>query len=165
MKKNILANFIFKLLVKGINGANLYDTRVQKETAGLPQDFVVSLGIFPYGEYVKFRVNADHVCRIKDDTPADLEIVFKNNSVANAVVLGRKSVAKTFAEHAILLKGDIYKAMALVRIINLVENYLFPKWFTNKIYRYKKQCSSLKMYFYVLFGRSGKRLKERKYEK
>lgn len=165
MKKNKLANFIFKLLVKGINGLNLYDTRVQKETRNLPENFVVSLGIFPYGEYIKFKINSDCVYRIKDETPADLEIVFKNNKVANAVVLGRNSIAKTFAEHALLVKGDIYKAMALVRIINLVENYLFPKWFTNKIYRYKKECSSFKIYFYVLFGRSSKRLKEKGDEK
>lgn len=163
-KKSLLARIIFNLLVKGVNGANLYDSKVQQEIKSLPENFVVSLGVFPVGEYITFEINKDIVKKVQNKK-ADISILFKNSKIANKVLLGRISIAQAFANHALLLKGDIYKSMSLVRIINIVENYLFPKWYTKAIPYSEKEVSSLKMYLYVLFGSKNKKLKGEKNEK
>ncbi len=157
-KKSKLNAFIFKLLVKGINGANLYDTRVRQELADLPQPFTVSLAVFGQGTYITFKTSAEGVFRCENDN-ADLQIVFKNAKIARKVLLGKVSIATAFSCHALLLKGDIYKAMGLVRVINIVENYLFPRFYTKAIPYEKKQVSAFKMYMYVLFGCANKKLK------
>lgn len=158
-KKSFLNSVIFNLLVKGINGANLYDTRVQQEVCALPKSFSVSLAVFPYGNYICFEVNPSGVHKMRQINNADLQIIFKNNKIAQKVLLGKMSIADAFSSHAILLKGDIYKAMGLVRIINIVENYLFPRFYTKAIPYEKKQVSAFKMYCYVLFGCTKKQRK------
>ena len=89
--------------------------------------------------------------------PADLEIVFKNRKACKKVLLGRFGVAESFARHDILLKGNINTAVALVRIIDLCEYYLFPRLITRKFLpKVKKQFASIKLYFFALFGNAKK---------
>ena len=63
----------------------------------------------------------------------DLEITFKSIDVAFLMFTGRLGVSKAYAEHRFTLKGEIGKAMSLVRCIDIVEAYLFPKFITKNI--------------------------------
>ena len=68
---------------------------------------------------------------------------------------GRLGVSKAYAEHRFTLKGEIGKAMSLVRCIDIVEAYLFPKFITKNILKEipKKSMGLVRCYGNVLFGR------------
>ena len=92
----------------------------------------------------------------------DLKITFKSRACAKLVLLGRISVAESFARHDILLEGNINTAVLLVGIIDKVEYYLFPRIITRKFLpKMQKEFSSLWLYLFVMFGRIDKQKVEK----
>lgn len=85
---------------------------------------------------------------------AELSVYIKNIEAAMLVLTGRKGIVQAFAEHRFILKGDIADGMRMVRCLNIVEAYLFPKFITRKILRRmpKKTSSSFKIYMGIIFG-------------
>lgn len=152
IKKNKLCNLIFPILCKGIIAGYKYDSPIKSELDKLPSNYSISLGIFPYGSYIRLvRINGVFYTT-KDYSPSDLEITFKNNSCAIDTMLAKQNVAQAFAKHQLLLSGDIAHGITLVRIINRVECYLFPRFMTRKILpKIKKEVCSLKMYGRIFF--------------
>lgn len=67
---------------------------------------------------------------------------------------GRLGVSKAYAEHRFTLKGEIGKAMSLVRCIDIVEAYLFPSIITKNILKYKPQKSMgiIKTYVFAMLN-------------
>lgn len=84
----------------------------------------------------------------KQEVNADLSIYFKNIEGALLVLTGRKGIDKAFAEHRFVVKGDIMESMSLVRCLNIVENYLFPKFITKNILRkaLRRETSCVRVY-------------------
>ena len=152
IKKNKLCSLIFPILCKGIIAGYQYDDIIKKELDNLPQNYSISLGIFPYGSYIRLvRINGIFYTT-KEYAPSDLQITFKNNSAAVNTMLAKQNVAQSFAKHQLLLAGDIAHGITLVRVINRIECYLFPRFMTRKILpKIKKQVCSLKMYGRILF--------------
>jgi len=152
IKKSKLCGLIFPILCKGIIAGYKHDNEIKAELNKLPNDFSISLGIFPYGSYVRLvRING-RFFTTKQYSPSDLEIIFKSIASAKATMLAKQNVAESFSKHQILLSGDISKALILVRVINKIECYLFPRFMTKKILPpIQKQCSTLRMYSFVLF--------------
>ena len=152
IKKNKLCNLIFPILCKGIIAGYHYDDIIKKDLDTLPRDFSISLGIFPYGTYIRLiRINGVFYTS-KIDKPSDLTVTFKSNSAAVDTMLARQNVAQAFAKHQLLLAGDIAQGLTLVRVINRVECYLFPRFMTRKILpKIKKQVCTLRMYTRILF--------------
>jgi hypothetical protein len=90
----------------------------------------------------------------KQEVNADLSIYFKNIEGALLVLTGRKGIDKAFAEHRFVVKGDIMESMSLVRCLNIVENYLFPKFITKNILRktLRKETNSVRVHIKAIFG-------------
>ena len=63
----------------------------------------------------------------------DLMIRFKSVDAAFLVMSGQVGVAGSYARHGFVLKGDIARAMSIVRCMDLVEAYLFPRLISKKI--------------------------------
>ena len=156
MSKSILVNFICKALGKGIGYACCKDLVCRDIFLMLPKDLNISLGIMGDGEYLHLRKTESGFC-FGAGAEEDLKITFKSRKSAKLVLLGGISVAESFARHDILLEGNINTAVLLVRIIDRVEYYLFPRLITRKFLpRMQKEFASLKMYGFVLFGNLGK---------
>ena len=68
--------------------------------------------------------------------------------------IGKLGVSKAYAEHRFTLKGEISKAMVLVRCIDIVESYLFPKIITKGIliYQPKKSIGIVRTYILALLS-------------
>lgn len=151
-KKNCFCNLIYTCLARGIAG--LYkDSNIKKEIDSLPNDFKINLGILPYGNYIGL-IKTEQGLRIQKNgfEKADLNVYFKNVKSTKRVMLARQSIAQSYSRHELIVGGDIARAMALVRIINRVECYLFPRFMTKKILpKIKKQTCTIGVYFKVLF--------------
>lgn len=96
----------------------------------------------------------NNIIKLKETKKVDISIAFKSIDVAFLVLTGRLGVARAYAEHRFTLKGDIATAMGMVRCIELVESYLFPKFITKNILKEvpKREKSMLSIYRTILFN-------------
>lgn len=65
--------------------------------------------------------------------PADLIISFKTVEAAFLVMSAQLSTPQSYAEHRATLKGDSTAAMSLIRCLNIVQAYLFPKVLSRRV--------------------------------
>lgn len=127
------------------------------------------LDAFPEGHVIKFSTAGDNAAlafwREKGgirfltgkkaiEKKGDLWFEFKNTAAAFLTLTGQIGVAQSYCQHRMLVYGDIYSAMGIVRIMDSVENYLFPSFITKKILKRRpvKYVSSFRMYLGVIFG-------------
>ena len=96
----------------------------------------------------------NNIIKLKQTEKIDISIAFKSIDAAFLVLTGRLGVARAYAEHRFTLKGDIAIAMGVVRCVDLVESYLFPKFLTKNILKEvpKREKSMLSVYRTILFN-------------
>lgn len=159
MAKSGLIQLICKVLGKSMPYVVSKDSRAFETFKNLPENLTISLGVLKDETYLTLQKTDNQILIIKNDhkKQCDLEIKFKNRKSAKLVLLGSISVAESFARHDILLRGNINTAVALVRIIDLCEYYLFPRLITYKFLpKMRKEFCSLSLYAFCVFGRASK---------
>lgn len=152
--KKFISKIVLFFLYKGFKVTYKYDENVKKEIDSLDKGFtaVIDTGI----DNVKLIIKKENnkLIRLKDTENADIEIAFKSIDVAFLMYIGKLGVSKAYAEHRFTLKGEISKAMVLVRCIDIVESYLFPKIITKGILKYqpKKSIGIVRTYILALLS-------------
>lgn len=153
IKKNSFCSLIMTFLCRALAELEKKDSDIRAEFADLPEGFKINIGILPFGAYAGLIKTANGL-KIKKNgfAAADLVVNFKNVKSAKQVMLAKINLAQSFSRHALLVGGDIAIAMGLVRAINKVECYLFPRFMTKKILpKIKKQTCTLGIYCKILF--------------
>ena len=84
-----------------------------------------------------------------NNNECDIEIIFKNINYAFKVLIGKKSIHEAYTERAFMLKGDIHKAMGIVRVLYIVEYLLFPKFIWRRILKEKPRTFARKFNVYM----------------
>lgn len=157
LKKDFLCNLIFKVLSRGVVVLNQKDSEIRDNLADLPENFVISFGVFPIEKYIYIVREKGDFFVSKNPRNADLSVIFKNPKSVQKVMLARSSVAESFCRHDIIVKGDIAFAMTLVRVINRTEKYLFPHFMTKRFLpKINKQTCSLGVYGRIFFSKLNK---------
>ncbi|MBQ7579558.1 MAG: hypothetical protein IJT25_03420 [Clostridia bacterium] len=156
MKKSSIINIVFNVLGKAFGYVCKNDKRAKDLFFALPKHLTINMGIYGESTYISLEKTENQILKVKPTKEnADLEVLFKTRYAARLVLLGKISVSESFARHDILLKGDINTAVRLVRIINIIEYYLFPRIITYKFLpKMQKEISSFKVYGFTLFGNS-----------
>lgn len=74
--------------------------------------------------------------------------------MAFRVFTGRMGIAGAYAAHAFTLRGNINRTMGVVRIVDMVEGYLFPRFMTRRILKDtpKKELPALAVYLRLIPG-------------
>ena len=156
-KKDFLCNVIFKVLARGIVVLAQKDSVIKAEIDALPDDFSVSLGVLPYGDYVFLHKIGGKLYIEKEKIKPALAVGFKNAKSAKKVMLARSSIAESYCRHDLLVAGDISVAMGLVRAINRAEKYLFPHFMTKRFLpKIKKEYCSTLLYLRIFFTKLSK---------
>ena len=153
IKKSAFCSLILTFLCRAIAELAEKDSEIGAEFADLPENFKVNIGILPYGTYIGVIKTADGL-KVKKNGFANpnLSVSFKSVPSAKKVMLAQQNLAQSYARHALIVGGDIAIAMGLVRAINKVECYLFPRFMTKKILpKIKKQTSTFITYCKITF--------------
>lgn len=153
IKKNRFCSLILTFLCRALADLERKDSDVKAEFCELPDGFCINIGVLPFGTYIGVIKTAGGL-KIKKNgfATADLVVNFKNVKSAQQVMLAKINLAQSYAQHALIVGGDIAVAMGVVRAINKVECYLFPRFMTKKILpKIKKQSCTLCVYFRILF--------------
>lgn len=150
--KSIISKVVLFFLYRGFKAGYKFDNRIKEEIDSWEDGFsaVIDTGI----KDVKLCIKKENgkLNKLKNIDKEDIVIVFKSIDAAFLMFTGRLGVAKAYAEHRFTLKGDINQTMSLVRVIDLVEAYLFPRIITKNVLKEvpKKQANLLRTYLYVL---------------
>ncbi|MEG2084260.1 MAG: hypothetical protein RRY78_01735 [Clostridia bacterium] len=154
--KTFVAKVVFFVLKRGIKGCYKYDSDVNEMLASLPEGTVFKLGIISNTPNIVLVKENNKLVSSKDaNIKPTLEIDFKNVDAAFPLLIGKAGVSQAFAEGRFILRGNVDDAINIAHSMDVVENYLFPRFITKKFipHKIKKQVSSFKIYAYIVFGR------------
>ena len=154
--QQIVCGIVFQVLFRAIRVLSHCDSRVKQELLQMPQGRTVGLAVSPdeKSPRLTFAVSGGTVRKVPRDLRPDIQIVFKNETMAFRVFTGRMGIAGAYAAHAFTLRGNINETMGIVRVVDLVEGYLFPKFMTRRILREvpEKELPTLAVYLRLIPG-------------
>lgn len=157
--KGFICQAVLWFLYRGMDVLVRDDARVKAEIERLPEGCVLRLkgGMQKHSPQIVMRIEKGRIVKAGTEAAADLTIVFKNIHMAFKVLTGQISIEQAYARRAFYLKGNINAAMGVVRCVEYVELYLFPKVMAQRILKRveKKHQSALAVYGKVFFGRRG----------
>ena len=147
--KETISKIVVFFLYRGLNIVKKVDEEVLKEIASWNENIIIKIATYEDGPSLIIKKQQDKIIRIKEANKCDIEIVFKSLDAAFLVLTARKGISKAYAEHRFILKGDITKSMSLVRCIDIVETYLFPKVIAKNLVKTIKKIKIPKLVTYL----------------
>lgn len=154
--QQIVCGIVLQVLFRAIRVLSHCDSRVKQELLQMPQGRTVRLSVSPdeKAPRLTFSVSGGTVHKESREIQPDIHIVFKNEAMAFRVFTGRMGIAGAYAAHAFTLRGNINETMGIVRVVDLVEGYLFPKFMTRRILKEipEKELPTLAVYLRLIPG-------------
>ncbi len=154
--KSLVAKIIIWFLIRAIIASARLDSYVKEEVATWKDNSIIMLKVDDFGPSIAFKKNGRrlNLIKVSEMENPDLAIYFKNIEAALLILTGQLGIAQAFAEHRYTLKGDVGFAMSFVRVLYIVEAYLFPQFITKKILKSMpdRDSSRFKIYKATIFG-------------
>lgn len=151
-----VCGIVLAVLYRAIRVLSHGDSRVRAELLALPEGKTFQFSVSPRerSKRLRFQIAGGTIQRVRGDAPADIQITFKSEAAAFRVFTGRMGIAGAYAAHAFLLRGNINEAMGIVRVIDLAEGYLFPRFISRRILKEvpEKQLPTLAVYLRLIPG-------------
>lgn len=155
LKKGIISTILW-FLGRGIQSCTRFDESVKKEAQSFDEGFRIMFKVWNSEQTMIVEKKGDRLYHIPKNKgqEADMTIYFKSIEAALMLLTGQIGIAQAYAEHRILLKGDIMLGMSFIRIINIVEAYLFPKFWAKRILKAfpDKSSNSIIVYLGLILG-------------
>jgi hypothetical protein len=154
--KRKIASIVFFFLGRGLKAAYKLDESIRKEFESFQDGEIIRMKIEPVGPSLAFMVDKGKLYTMSGAKAATckphIDILFKNIDGALQVLLAQAGIAEAYCQHRILVVGDIYKTVGIIRVMDKVENYLFPGFIAKKLLvrRPPKAVSSARIYLKVL---------------
>lgn len=144
-----------RMLIKALAYVKKHDPDTAELFAMLPKVCVIKMEVLNMGEVVTIVKdnNLIYTLRKGEFTKQEhLAIIFKNLKSLKNCVSGKYGLNRIFAEHNIMVRGDISNAVIFTQIINNVEYYVLPRLITRKyLTKRRLHLSRTLLYLYVLF--------------
>ncbi len=151
-----ICGIVLQVLYRAMRVLSRCDSRVREELLALPEGQTVRFSVSPHArsKYLSFQITGGTIRKAPGAEP-DIHITFKSEAMAFRVFTGRMGIAGAYAAHAFMLRGNINEAMGIVRVVDLVEGYLFPRFMSRRILKEvpQKQVPSLAVYLRLIPGR------------
>lgn len=148
---------------RAIQAASRVDEKVREEFRALPEGFTFALGIIPNGPHMVVQKDGSNAARYRgrqaDRQPVDLTLAFKHLEAGFLTFTFRENTAIATARDRLVVDGDVACACAVVRILDIVQVYLLPKWIARRaVKRYPrwplgpKLLNRLRIYLRAIVG-------------
>ncbi len=128
---------------KAIQATARVDKVVKAEFNAMPDNYTFSLGAFPKGPYMV--VGKDKTGKVRylgsdiSKHPINLEMTLKSMKSLFVLFSFQESTPVANSRDRMIVSGDVPQACALVRIMDIVQVYLLPKFIAKlSIKRYPK---------------------------
>ena len=129
--KSIFKHFVvtagFYALGRGAESVSRFNKDLKAELKAWPESYTVMMKVAPNGRELWLQKKGDRLKWIsKQESDADLIVLFKNLDTAFRIISTLSNVHSAFTQNRIMVYGDIAQSMVLIRILNIVQAYLFP---------------------------------------
>ena len=124
----------FYALGRGAESARRFNKELQMELEAWEEAYVIMLKVAPNGNELWLKKESGRLKWInKQDKAADLIVVFKNLDTAFRIITTLSNVHTAFTQNRIMVYGDVAQSMVLIRILNIVQAYLFPPFLSKNV--------------------------------
>lgn len=151
-----VCGIVLQVLYRAIRVLSHCDSSVRQELLALPEGQIIRFSVSPHerSKCLTFQILQGTIRKAKPEVVPDIHITFKNEAMAFRVFTGRMGIAGAYAAHAFILKGNINEAMGIVRVVDRVEGYLFPRFMSRRILKEipRKQVPTLVVYLRLIPG-------------
>jgi hypothetical protein len=116
---------------RALQAAARVDDEVRGEFAALPDGFTFAMGILPAGPWMVVGKRAGRIRylgRRPEREQIDLTLKIKHLEAAVLMFTFRESTAAATTRNRMIVDGEVPPACAIVRILDIVEVYLLPKF-------------------------------------
>ena len=132
--KNQIVKIVMFVLGRAFQAASRLDAVLQSEISPWKDGLVIKMQVLPMGPSMCLLKTNGRIKYIgSKSTIADLVINFKNIEAAFPVMAGLMGAELGFAQNRMIVNGDIPLAMSLIRCINRLDVFLFPRVITRRI--------------------------------
>jgi hypothetical protein len=132
--KKLIVKITFIMLGRAFQSGSRHDPEIRREIAVWPDNFIIMMNVFPKGpRMVLEKIHGKLKYRGSDFYKGDLLINFKNLESAFMVVVTSLSSAQAFAQHRMMVTGDLADAMIFMRCLNIIIAYLYPKFINKRL--------------------------------
>ncbi len=164
--KSIYLKIMLFIMARAIPTAAKFDKNVQREFKKLPDNYAFSLEVMP--DYLNLRmiIGKDEqgevrFYKVKENIPLRMKI--RNIEAAFLLFTFFESTSLSASRNRIVVDGDIDCACSVIRIFDIVESYILPKFIAKlAVKRYpfnsffKKVLGAIKIYLLLLFVKGKK---------
>ncbi len=128
----IYLSVLFWFLGKAVQACAAVDPSVREEFSRLPEGFTFILSVWPNGPGMTIAKQLDGRVRYlgsgSPDGEAHLRMVIASPALAMSLFTFRESTALAAARERLFVHGSLSDACAMVRVLDLAEIYLLPRF-------------------------------------
>ncbi len=137
-KKSIFKNAVvavgFYALGRGTESTSKFNSNLKGELKAWEEGYLILLKVAPSGKELWLQKSGESMKWIgKQSKEADLIVVFKNLDTAFKIITTLSNVHTAFVQNRIMVYGDVSQSMVLIRILNIVQSYLFPPFLSKHV--------------------------------
>jgi len=132
--KKIVVSAGFFALARGVESASKFNKEVISELEAWEEGYTIMLKVAPNGTELWIQKKGNSLKWITAlEKEADLIVLFKNLDTTYKIITTLSNVHTAFVQNRIMVYGDVSQAMVLIRILNIVQSYLFPPFLSKNV--------------------------------
>lgn len=124
----------FFALKQAMVSVSHFNIQVKEELKYFKEGYSLQLKVLPDGPKIAFEKH-DNVFRTTSSKKEkyDLVVIFKTEDIAFRIMTTLSNVPKAFTQNRLMVYGNVADSMVLIRIINIVQSYLFPPILSKRV--------------------------------
>lgn len=132
--KKLYVKITFWLLSRSLKVVHKIDKEVEKFWSKIENSNSFAFIIEPKGPCLVVKREGEKIITTTScKEQADILFIFKTINSAFSVFSAQKPTIRAYAENRILIKGDIGDIMWVMRIMDRVQFYLFPRFIAKRV--------------------------------
>lgn len=142
MIKKMITAIGFFALKQAIVSVSHFNKDLKKELGYFKEGYTIQLKVLPNGPKIAFEKHQDKLKTISTNKREyDLVIIFKTKEIAYRIMTTLSNVPKAFTQNRLMVYGNVADSMVLIRIMNIVQAYLFPPILSKRVLKRVPQFS------------------------
>lgn len=132
--KRLVVEAGFLALARGLQACSNFEPQVQADLDQWPEAYSFAMTVLPHGPTIRMQKRQGLLWQTRTKGQhSDLVVELKNLETAFQMISTQAGIHHVYAHHGIGVVGDIARSMALIRMIERVEAYLFPEVLSRNI--------------------------------
>jgi hypothetical protein len=131
--KRMITSIGLLALKRGAISISHFNKEVRQELKAWPDGFRIKIAVKNDSIGIAWKKSNSSLKSSSLKGDFDLEVYFKNLSIAFKVITSLSNVPEAFTQNRVQAYGHVPDSMILVRILNVVQSYLFPPIISKRV--------------------------------